>query len=203
MRTFHRALALSLVIATGACGADIMGRQPAGLRRTITSSTVTCPDTISVAQSAQCVAYFYDENHNLVSTSPTWGTNTSSLLSVGSTGVITGVAVGSAEIHATAGSVTGSRNVYVKPGVSVYITGPGTLRKLDPCLWGAVPTGGTPPYTYTWSKTGGAGSGSGDTFSGYLVSSQMNLTVTVTDANGLSKAVTRYIIGDPYASSCY
>jgi Bacterial Ig-like domain (group 2) len=203
MRRFQQALALAVVIATGACSADITGRQPAGPRRTITSSTVTCPDTISVGQSTQCVAYFYDENHNLVSTTPTWGTNTSSLLSVGSTGVITGLAVGTAEVHATAGSVTGSRNVYVKPGLSVYITGPTTLPKLDPCQWGAVPSGGTPPYTYVWTKSGGYGSGSGDTFSGYLVSSGMNLTVTVTDANGLSKAVTLSVIGSPYAPTCY
>ncbi|HET7459747.1 MAG TPA: hypothetical protein VFJ82_00810 [Longimicrobium sp.] len=204
MNLVQRTLLVATAAVAAACTADSAMRSPTHPRLVVTTGTVTCPDTISVGQTAQCVAYFYDENHNLISpTTPTWSTTTSTLVSVSGSGQVTGLAVGSAVVQATYSGVVGSKNVYVKPGLSVSITGPSPLRKLDPCQWGAAVTGGTAPYTFAWSKAGGYGTGNGDTFSGYLVSSQMNLTVVVTDANGVSKTVTRAIIGDPNAPNCY
>jgi hypothetical protein len=208
VNTIRRTLVLAAAVVAAACTADGAGRQlvaPEGRQPhfTITSSTVTCPDTISVGQSAQCTAYFYDENHNLVSTTPTWGTNTSTLVSVSSTGVVGGLAIGLADVRATAGSVTGSKSVYVKPGISLYISGPSPVLKLDPCRWGAVPSGGTPPYTYQWTKLGGAGTASGAIFDGYAISGAMTLTVKVTDANGVWKSVSRQIIADATAPNCF
>jgi len=204
MNLLHRSLLVATAAVAAACAVDGAERSPTHPRRVVTSGTVTCPDTISVGQTAQCVAYFYDENHNLVSpATPAWSSSNTSLLTVSSSGQITGVGVGSVTVQATYSGVTGSKSVYVKPGLSVSITGPSPLRKLDPCQWGAAVSGGTAPYTFAWSKSGGYGTGSGDTFSGYLVSSQMNLTVVVTDANFVTKTVTRAIIGDPNAPSCY
>ena len=203
MRTPHRLLAIAAALAAAACSADLGGlRQPVGPHFTITTSTVTCPDTISVGQSAQCTAYFYDENHNLVSTTPTWGTNTPTLDSVSTTGVVKGLAVGTADVHATAGSVTGSKNVYVKPGISGSIDGPSPVRKFETCNWQVNASGGTPPYSYSWHISGAAGSVTDDTFEGYLVGSTAIYTVTVTDANGVTKDIGRTILGNFSAPLC-
>src|SRR5213082_1118731 len=77
MHVLRRSLALTAgLLAFAACSDAV--RQPLSPdghdpRMTITTSTVVCPDTVSVGQTAQCVAYFYDENHNLVSNAtPTW-----------------------------------------------------------------------------------------------------------------------------------
>jgi len=203
MRTLPRLIAITATLAAAACSADkIAGRQPVGPHFTITTSDVTCPDTISVGQSAQCTAYFYDENHSLVSTTPTWGTNTGSLVSVGSTGIVTGLAVGTADVHATAGSVTGSKSVYVKPGISGSIMGPSPVRKFDTCVWYVSASGGTPPYSYSWSVGSSSGTVTGYSYEGYLIGSQANFSVIVTDANGVTKTITRSIIGSPSAPLC-
>lgn len=202
MRTLHRLLAIAAAVGAAACTADIAGRQPVGPHFTITTSTVTCPDTITVGQSAQCTAYFYDENHSLVSTTPTWGTNTPTLDSVSATGVVKGLAVGSAEVHATAGAITGSHNVYVKPGISGFIDGPSPVRKFETCDWQVFASGGTPPYTYAWHLNGAAGTATDDFFEGSLVGSSAIFTVTVTDANGVTKDIIRTIIGNFSAPLC-
>jgi len=202
MRGLHCALTIVAAIGAAACTGDVAGRQPIGPHFTITTSTVTCPDTISVGQSAQCTAYFYDENHNLVGTTPTWGTNTATLDSVSATGVVKGLAVGTAEVHATSAGVTGSKNVYVKAGISASIEGESPVRKFDPCVWQTNASGGTPPYSYSWQINGAAGSVTDNVFEGYLVGSSAIYTVTITDANGVTKVISRTIIGNFSAPLC-
>jgi len=207
VQPIRRFAILAAFVAAASCTADDGGRQVTAPEArhphfTITTSDVTCPDTISVGQSAQCTAYFYDEFHSLVSTTPTWGTNTSSLVSVSSSGVVSGLAVGSADVHATAGGVTGSKTVYVKPGISASIVGPSPVRKFDTCVWYVSTSGGTPPYTYSWTVGSSAGTVTGDTYEGYLIGSQANFSVLITDANGVQKTVTRSIIGSPTAPLC-
>src|SRR5690349_14081565 len=114
MKVLRRSIALAAgLLAFVACSDTV--RQPLspeghGPNFTFTSSTVVVPDTISVGQSAQCVAYFYDQNNNLVSpVTPTWGTTTSTLISVNASGVATGLAVGSAVVQASYGGVTGNK----------------------------------------------------------------------------------------------
>ena len=205
MTRFRRTLALAVAVTAAACSADSGGRQPLGPERphlTITTGTVTCPDTISVGQNSTCVAYFYDENNNLVSTTPTWGTNTSTLISVSSTGGISGLAIGTADVHATAGSVTASRNVYVKAGLSVSISGPGQVQKFDTCDWDASVSGGTPPYSYSWTVTSASGTSFGDYWEGYLIGGQSTMTVNVTDANGVQKSAQKSIVAFFSAPLC-
>jgi hypothetical protein len=206
VNTIRRTLVLAAAVVAAACTADGAGRQlvaPEGHPHfTITSSTVTCPDTISVGQSAQCTAYFYDENHNLVSTTPTWGTNTPTLVSVSSTGVVTGLAIGLADVHATAGSVTGSKSVYVKAGLTVGIFGPSQVQKFDTCEWSTSVSGGTPPYSYSWSVSSASGTSFGDYWEGYLIGGQSTMSVTVTDANGVQKTATRSIVAFFNAPLC-
>jgi hypothetical protein len=198
------ALATSVLLAA-ACTGESGSRHafsPTGPRLTITTSTVTCPDTVSVGQNAQCTAYFYDENHNLVSTTPTWSSTNTSALTVNTTGLISGVGIGSATVQATAGGVTGTHSVYVKAGLTVSIGGPSPVRKFDTCDWIAYVSGGTAPYSYSWSVGSAAGTPTDDYWEGYLIGSEATFSVTVTDANGVQKTVSRNILGSPSAPLC-
>ena len=188
-------LAFAAFIACGDAGRQPLSPDGRGPRMTITTSTVTCPDTISQGQSAQCVAYFYDENHNLVTTTPTWGTNTATLDSVSATGVVKGLAVGLAEVHATAAGVTGSKNVYVKAGLTISIQGPSQARRWSTCTYTRSVSGGTSPYTYEWSSEAGGGSpiDNGISYDVDLISAGGDdIHLTVTDANGWSRSATKH-----------
>jgi hypothetical protein len=209
VRRIHRPLAIVAVIAAAACSGD-SGRNPLAApfgppHFTITTVTVTCPDTISEGQTAQCTAYPYDEFHSYVSTTATWSTTTPSVLSVGSSGIVTGLATGNGVVQATAGGITGSKNVYVKPGLSLSIEGPSPVRRFDQCSWYVSVTGGTAPYAYSWSTLGLYASGPSDTyrFDGELVSGGGTLSVTVTDANGVQKTTSRSISGSLSAPYCW
>lgn len=198
MRRWLSPLALLALAATTACSDlndALLSPNGASPRLTVTTVSVVCPDTIKVGQSAQCVHYAYDQNNNLVSgTTATWSRTTPTLISVSSSGVITGLAVGNATVQATTGGVTGSRNVYVKPGLSISINGPSPVRRWQTCTWRAAVSNGTSPYTYTWSVDDGDGSGNGYEWTGYSISSGgLTLYVTVTDANGVTKTVSRFI----------
>lgn len=201
-------LALLALLATAACGdldnalLSVDGVSP---NLTITTVSVTCPDTIKVGQTAQCIHYAYDQNNNLVSgTTATWGTTTPSLISVSSTGSITGLAVGNAVVQATSGGVTGSRGVYVKPGLSISLAdGPGQVRRYDTCTWRASVSNGTWPYTYDWSATSASGTSYLYEWTGSTISSVgFTLTVEVTDANGVKATQSRWITTSTSAPLC-
>lgn len=195
--------AIPLTILACEKGQPLLTPGEGGPRLAITTVSVTCPDTISVGQTAQCVAYAYDQNNQLVSpASFTWSTTTPSLVSLSSTGQATGLAVGSAVVQATSAGVTGSRNVYVKPGLSVSLGGPSPVQRYTVCTWGALVYGGTPPYSYSWYKLGGTGTSYGYYWSGQLISTQMTLRVTVTDANGVQKVAERLIMASLDAPEC-
>jgi hypothetical protein len=196
MRIVYRLLAVTAALAAAACSADeIAGRQPAGPHFTITSSTVVCPDTISQGQSAQCVAYFYDQNNNLVSpVTPTWSTTTPTLDSVSTTGVVRGLGVGTAVVRATSAGVTGSKNVYVKAGLTLSILGPATAQRWTTCTYARSVSGGTAPYTYEWSDGfGGGGLPNDGTHYDVEMITSGEIYLTVTDANGWQRSATRYI----------
>lgn len=207
MNTVQRTLLLAITAVAAACTPDAAARDPLSPthpRMVVTSSTVTCPDTVSEGQTAQCVAYFYDENHNLVSnTTPSWSSTNTSVLTVNASGQITGVAVGSATVQATYSGVTGSKGVYVKPGISGSIGGPGPVQRFATCSWYVLASGGTAPYTYSW-HAGGASPiiSSGDTYTGAIISAQATFTVTITDANGVTKVVSRVVTTAPSAPAC-
>lgn len=206
MRISGRSLLLAGALIAAACAPDGSARDPLGPthpRMVITTGNVTCPDTIAVGQTAQCVAYFYDENNNLVSNAAvTWSTTTGTLISVNSSGQATGLAVGSASITATAGGVAVSRNVYVKPGLTVTISPPSTVRRFTSCTWFKSVTGGTAPYTYSWEIEGGSVASAGSTLTATVISAAADIYLTVTDANGVQKTVTRHIATNTTAALC-
>lgn len=204
MRSWKASLALAAVVATAACAdaGALTSADGSSPLLTLTTVSVVCPDTIMVGQTAQCIHYAYDENNNLISgTTASWSTSTPSLISVTSSGSITGLAVGNAVVQATSGGVTGSRNVYVKPGISVSLAdGPGQVRRYDTCTWRASASGGTWPYTYSWTPSTG---GNGYEWTGSTISSVgFTLKVTVTDANGVKATQSRYITVSTSAPLC-
>ncbi|HEX9937827.1 MAG TPA: hypothetical protein VGB15_11920 [Longimicrobium sp.] len=206
MNSALRTLLLATAAVAAACTPDSAARDPltpTHPRMVVTSGTVTCPDTISVGQTAQCVAYFYDHNNNLIaSATPTWSTTTGTLVSVNGSGQATGLAVGSATVQASYGGVTGNKNVYVKPGLTVTISPPSTVRRFTSCTWYKSVSGGTAPYTYYWEIDGGSGTSTSATFTADVISASADIYLTVTDANGVQKTVTKHINTSTSAPLC-
>lgn len=203
MKRWQAPLVLAALVLAAACAdtgalVSVDGVRPA---LTLTTVSVVCPDTIQVGQSAQCIHYAYDENNNFISgTTATWSTSTPSLISVSSSGLITGLAVGNASVQGTSGGVNGSRGVYVRPGLSISIDGPGPVRRYQTCSWFADATGGAYPYTYTWQVSSASGTAYGYEWNGYTISSiGFTLKVNVTDANGVKGSLSRYVSVSPSA----
>jgi hypothetical protein len=78
-----------------------------------------------------------------------------------------------------------AETVSVSPASSltVFISG---LRRIDSsnwCTWEASVSGGTAPYSYSWSTVGGGGTGYDEIWGGHFPTSG-TLTVQVTDALG-------------------
>jgi subtilisin family serine protease len=71
------------------------------------------------------------------------------------------------------------------PSVSVTINGPGTVPARHSCTWNAVATGGTEPYTYSWTVNGNPSGDGSDTLTITTPSSAFTIAVTATDANSL------------------
>ena len=82
------------------------------------------------------------------------------------------------------------------------ILGPSPVRKFDTCDWLAHTSGGTQPYSCSWSVSSASGTPTDDYWEGYLIGSQSTMTVTVTDANGVQKVVSRTIIASTTAPLC-
>jgi hypothetical protein len=207
MKILRSTLAMLALLAAGSCGElenALLSADGVKPNLTITTVSVTCPDTIMVGQTAQCIHYAYDQNNNLVSgTTATWSTTTPSLISVSSTGSITGLTVGSAVVRATSGGVVGQKSVYVKPGITISIDGPDPVQRYNTCTWYAGVFGGTSPYSYSWQVTSGVGSANTYQWTGYTINSLgFTLKVTVTDANGVKATQSRYVAVDVSAPSC-
>ena len=73
------------------------------------------------------------------------------------------------------------------PSITISIAGPDYVQPQDFSTWSAVVSGGTGPYTYSWS---GPFSGSGSSISGSLNYAD-TIFLTVTDANGASATASK------------
>lgn len=102
----------------------------------------------------------------------TWSTGNSAVATVSSTGLVTGVGVGSTTVTATIAGKTASVPVTVQNLLTVGISGPTTVFSAGGYDWTASPTGGSGNYTYRWWVDYGGSQqyehGTGDTAGLYI-----------------------------------
>jgi uncharacterized protein YjdB len=113
-RPAFRALLLFLVVAAGlSCGGSTSGPSVT----TVAAVTVEAPGAnIAVGRTAQLSAVAFDQTGaQLIGVTFQWSSSDKTIATVSSTGVVTGIAVGSARISAMAGTVSGFADVTVGP----------------------------------------------------------------------------------------
>jgi hypothetical protein len=161
---------------------------------------VHCPPKVQAYTGGQCYAFGLDSLGFYTSHSvSTWSSSSISTLVVSSTGQLMGQNPGTATVYATVDGVTGSTSVPVRTGtdLTVAIDGTPVIQPNVQCSYTAVPTGGTAPYTYTWSITSGSatGSASGDTWTGSssATGTSFVLKVVATDVDGRKASDTQSV----------
>ena len=78
----------------------------------------------------------------------------------------------------------------------LYINGPTAVTRWENCSWVAMASGGTAPYTYAWSvQGGGSGTANGAIWTGFVYTTSMKLTVSVTDALGATRTASKSVAG--------
>ena len=120
-RPAARALLLFLLVAAGlSCGGSTSGPSVT----MVASVTVSAPlKSIDVGKTAQLSAVAFDQTGaQLVGVTFQWFSSDKTIATVSNTGAVTGVAVGSARISATAGTVSGFADVTVGPMMTTQLT---------------------------------------------------------------------------------
>ena len=120
-RSAFRALLLFLLAAAGlSCGGSSSGPSAT----VVAAVTVSAPlKTIDVGHTAQLSAVAFDQTGaQLLGVTFQWSSSDQTIATVSSTGLVTGVAVGSARISAMAGTVSGFADVTVGPMMTTQLT---------------------------------------------------------------------------------
>lgn len=120
-RSAFRALLLFLLVAAGlSCGGSSSGPSAT----VVAAVTVSAPlKTIDVGHTAQLSAVAFDQTGaQLLGVTFQWSSSDQTIATVSSTGLVTGVAVGSARISAMAGTVSGFADVTVGPMMTTQLT---------------------------------------------------------------------------------
>ena len=198
-----------LVLAAG-CGGDGSGGgaiTPAGpvlLVGPTATVSVSCPTQMETGTSGTCTAYGYDSNGSFTNSSVSaWSSSSTGVATIGSTGGISAVAAGSTSISAVIDGVTGSASVsVVNPPLGVWIDGPSSVRPNTMCAWWAIASGGTPPYTYTWSGPSANASLGGEYYGTSPASGSFTVSVTVTDAANVTATASRQVTVSTFAPMC-
>jgi hypothetical protein len=161
---------------------------------------VHCPPKVQAYTGGQCYALGQDSLGFYTSHSvSTWSSSSISILVVTSTGQLMGQNPGTATVYATINGVTGSTTVPVRTDTdpTVAIDGMPVIQPNVSCAYTAIPSGGTGPFTYTWSVTSGTASGtaSGDTWTGgsSVANASFVLKVVATDVDGRKASDTQSV----------
>lgn len=120
-RPAARALKLFLLVAAGpSCGGSTSGPSVT----MVAAVTVSAPlKSIDVGNTAQLSAVAFDQTGaQLIGVTFQWFSSDKTIATVSNTGVVTGVAVGSARISAMAGTVSGFADVTVGPMMTTQLT---------------------------------------------------------------------------------
>jgi hypothetical protein len=207
--TWMTGVAVAAALAAG-CGEDggQRGISPTGPRLLVGPTVtviVSCPAQMETGTSGTCTAFGYDGNGTFTGSSvSSWSSSNTSLATIGSSGNISAVAVGSVTITAVIDGVSGSTSVSVvnpPPTLTVSISGPSSIRPNTTCEWLGTESGGTPGYTYDWS---GGTTIYEDGSNYYLARSSeaFYVSVTVTDATGHTASASKYVTVSSKASAC-
>ena len=107
-----------------AAGVLSCGGSASGPALTVVSVSVSAPArSIAVGSTAQLSAVAFDETGaQLIGVSFQWSSSNNAIATVSSTGVVTGVAVGSARITALTSTVSGFADVTVGPTMTTQLT---------------------------------------------------------------------------------
>lgn len=210
MRAFTRWMAGAAVVMVAAgCSGEGMGEGGIGPTGPLfvgntASVTVSCPTQMETGTSGTCNAFGYDSNGTYTnSNESSWSSSNTSVATVSSAGAISAVGTGTATISAVIDGITGSTSVSVVAStLTASISGPSSVKPNTTCYWWATASGGTSPYSYSWSG-GSNGSASGaDYFATSPSSGTFYVTVTVTDANGGTKFVSKTVTVSSSAMIC-
>lgn len=117
----------------------------------------------------------------------TWSSGNTAVATVGSTGFVSAIDLGSASISATTGGVSGSTTVTVVNGpLQVSVSGPQYTTRYQSAQFTATTLGGTPGYTYQWRTRQGNAGGWGS-WSGWYSSGSTNYTYASISSCGLDR----------------
>ena len=119
--SYPRAFLLCLLTAAGlSCGGSTSGPSVT----TVAAVTVSAPlKSIEVGNTTQLSAVAYDQTGaQLIGVTFQWLSSDKTIATVSNTGVVTGVAVGSARMTALAGTVSGFADVTVGPIMTTQLT---------------------------------------------------------------------------------
>lgn len=130
-----------------------------------------------------------------------WSSSNAGIARVNGSGLITGVAPGTATIYASRDGVSGAVAVTVKSGgsggpTSVTISGPTSVDACTADIWSASTVGGTAPLSYSWSLNGKIVKTGSTSWVEYqnIGGSTLTIRVTVTDAQGYSRTSSSFSV---------
>ena len=117
-RSTIQALIVSPMLFLGACGGGGDSTGPGQVVPVLSSISVSAIGSTSITpgNSVQLSALSKDANGALFSTTVTWSSNNTAAATVSSSGLVLGVAAGTAAITAKSGAIVGTINVFVGSG---------------------------------------------------------------------------------------
>jgi uncharacterized protein YjdB len=121
LRPASNALQVFLLVATGlSCGGSTSGPSVT----MVAAVTVSAPlKSIEVGNTAQLTATAFDQTGaQLIGVTFQWSSSDKTIATVSSSGVVTGVAAGSARISAMTGTVSGFADITVGPMMTTQLT---------------------------------------------------------------------------------
>lgn len=147
-------------------------------------------DTLYYGAGIGLVAYAYDAfGVGVPNKLATWQSSNTSIATVTSSGFVTSKGIGTATITATIDGVSQNVPITVRTTPStvlsnVSISGPWDMRPYAQCYFSVSKSGGTAPFTYSWTVDGAPVSSSSGYFATAPASGHFTLEITVTDYTG-------------------
>lgn len=207
MKLGQKWIAAAVVAALAACGGE--GGSRSGLTPTAprldvgptTHVTVACPTQMDNGTSGTCTAFGYDANNLFTNSNvSSWSSSNTGVITITSGGAVTAVGAGTSTITAVIDGVSGTTSISVPAPMTVTIGGPSRIKPNTTCYWWANVSGGTAPYTYSWS--GGTMVSVSDADYWAKSAASFSLGVTVTDSNSHSVFVSKSVTVSSTAAAC-